>query len=58
MFSRFWKLGDQMICFLKTVWRVWEAAILTMIVEKKEKNKVLDQLVKSLNIDKDGEGHI
>tara|TARA_B100000575_G_C22670521_1_gene409067 strand:+ start:99 stop:401 length:303 start_codon:yes stop_codon:yes gene_type:complete len=33
-----------------------EAAILTMVVEAKEKNKVLERLVKSLNIDENGEG--
>ena len=33
-----------------------EAAILTMVVEAKEKNNVIDRLVKSLNIDKEGEG--
>ena len=33
-----------------------EAAILTMVVEAKEKNNVLERLVKSLNIDANGEG--
>ena len=33
-----------------------EAAILTMIVEKKQKTNVLNHLVRSLKIDKDGEG--
>ena len=33
-----------------------EAAILTMVVEAKEKDNVLNRLVKSLNIDKNGEG--
>ena len=33
-----------------------EAAILSMVVEAKEKDNVLDRLVKSLNIDKNGEG--
>ena len=33
-----------------------EAAILTMVVEAKEKDNVLGRLVKSLNIDKNGEG--
>ena len=33
-----------------------EAAILTMLVEAKEKNKVLERLVQSLNIDANGEG--
>ena len=33
-----------------------EAAILTMLVEAKEKNNVLERLVKSLNIDQSGEG--
>ena len=33
-----------------------EAAILSMVVEANEKNNVLDRLVKSLNIDKNGEG--
>ena len=33
-----------------------EAAILTMVVEAKEKNNVLDHLVKSLNIDANSEG--
>ena len=33
-----------------------EAAILTMVVEAKEKNNVLERLVKSLNIDQNGEG--
>ena len=33
-----------------------EAAILTMLVEVKEKNNVLERLVKSLNIDTNGEG--
>jgi hypothetical protein len=33
-----------------------EAAILTMVVEAKEKNKVLERLVQSLNIDQNGEG--
>jgi len=33
-----------------------EAAILTMVVETKEKNNVLERLVQSLNIDKNGEG--
>ena len=33
-----------------------EAAILTMLVETKEKNNVLERLVKSLNIDVSGEG--
>ncbi len=33
-----------------------EAAILTMVVEAKEKNKVLENLVKNLHIDKNGEG--
>ena len=33
-----------------------EAAILSMVVEAKEKDNVLDRLVKSLNFDKNGEG--
>ena len=33
-----------------------EAAILTMVVEAGEKNNVLECLIKSLNIDKNGEG--
>ena len=33
-----------------------EAAILTMLVEAKEKNNVLERLVQSLNIDTNGEG--
>jgi hypothetical protein len=33
-----------------------EAAILSLVVEAKEKNNVLDRLVKSLNLDKNGEG--
>ncbi len=33
-----------------------EAAILTMVVEEKEKNNVLERLIQSLNIDADGEG--
>ena len=33
-----------------------EAAILTMLVETKEKNNVLERLVQSLNIDQNGEG--
>ena len=33
-----------------------EAAILTVVVEAKEKNNVLERLVKSLNIDANGEG--
>ena len=33
-----------------------EAAILTMVVEAKEKNNVLERLVQSLNIDQSGEG--
>ena len=33
-----------------------EAAILTMLVETKEKNNVLERLVKSLNINANGEG--
>ena len=33
-----------------------EAAILSMVVEANEKNNVLDRLVKSLNLDKNGEG--
>ena len=33
-----------------------EAAILTMVVETKEKNNVLERLVQSLNIDQNGEG--
>ena len=33
-----------------------EAAILTMVVEAKEKNNVLERLVQSLNIDANGEG--
>ena len=33
-----------------------EAAILTMLVQAKEKNNVLERLVKSLNIDANGEG--
>jgi hypothetical protein len=33
-----------------------EAAILSMVVEAKEKNNVLDRLVKSLNLNKNGEG--
>ena len=33
-----------------------EAAILTMVVEAKEKNNVLERLVQSLNIDQKGEG--
>jgi hypothetical protein len=33
-----------------------EAAILSMVVEAKEKDNVLSRLVKSLNIDKNGEG--
>ena len=33
-----------------------EAAILSMVVEAKEKDNVLDRLVKSLNLDKNGEG--
>ena len=33
-----------------------EAAILKMLVEAKEKNNVLERLVKSLNIDENGEG--
>ena len=33
-----------------------EAAILTMVVEAKEKNNVLELLVQSLNIDSNGEG--
>ena len=33
-----------------------EAAILTMVVEAKEKNNVLERLVKCLNIDANGEG--
>ena len=33
-----------------------EAAILTIVVEVKEKNNVLERLVKSLNINANGEG--
>ena len=33
-----------------------EAAILTMVVEAKEKNNVLERLVQSLHIDANGEG--
>ena len=33
-----------------------EAAILSMVLEAKEKDNVLDRLVKSLNLDKNGEG--
>ena len=33
-----------------------EAAILTMVVEAKEKNNVLERLVQSLDIDANGEG--
>ena len=33
-----------------------EAAILTMLVETKEKNNVLERLIQSLNIDANGEG--
>ena len=33
-----------------------EAAILTMLVETKEKNNILERLVQSLNIDASGEG--
>jgi hypothetical protein len=33
-----------------------EAAILSVVVEAKEKNNVLDRLVESLNLDKNGEG--
>ena len=33
-----------------------EAAILTMVVEAKEKDNVLGRLVKNLNIDNNGEG--
>ena len=33
-----------------------EAAILSMVVEAKEKDNVLGRLVKSLNLDKNGEG--
>ena len=33
-----------------------EAAILTMVVEAKEKNNVLERLIRSLNIDANGEG--
>ena len=33
-----------------------EAAILTVVVEAKEKNNVLERLVQSLNIDQNGEG--
>ena len=33
-----------------------ESAILTMLVEAKEKNNVLERLVQSLNIDANGEG--
>ena len=33
-----------------------EAAILTMVVEANEKNNVLERLVQSLDIDKNGEG--
>ena len=33
-----------------------EAAILTMVVEAKEKNNVLERLVQSLNIEQNGEG--
>jgi hypothetical protein len=33
-----------------------EAAILSMVVEAKEKNNVLDRLVKSLDLNKNGEG--
>ena len=33
-----------------------EAAILTMVVEAKEKNNVIERLVQSLNIDENGEG--
>ena len=33
-----------------------EAAIITMLVEAKEKNNVLERLVQSLNIDQNGEG--
>tara|TARA_B100000989_G_C19344964_1_gene386602 strand:- start:107 stop:409 length:303 start_codon:yes stop_codon:yes gene_type:complete len=33
-----------------------EAAILTMVVEAKEKNNVLERLVQSLKINSDGEG--
>ena len=33
-----------------------EAAILTLVVEAKEKNNVLERLVQSLNIDQNGEG--
>ena len=33
-----------------------EAAILTMVVEANEKNNVLERLVQSLNINKNGEG--
>ena len=33
-----------------------EAAILTMVVEEKEKNDVLERLIQKLNIDANGEG--
>ena len=33
-----------------------EAAILTVVVEAKEKNNVIERLIKSLNIDANGEG--
>ena len=33
-----------------------EAAILTMVVEEKEKNNVLERLIQNLNIDENGEG--
>ena len=33
-----------------------EAAILTMVVEAKEKSNVLERLIKTLNIDENGEG--
>ena len=33
-----------------------EAAILTMVVEAKEKNNILERLIQSLNIDENGEG--
>ena len=33
-----------------------EAAILTMLVDAKDKNNVLERLVQSLNIDQNGEG--
>ena len=33
-----------------------EAAILTMVVEAKEKSNLLERLIKTLNIDENGEG--